>query len=278
MLYTNYLLLVVSNETPTPTVNGVATVFTTANAYRSGTLKVFRSGVRLYGSGVDYSETTSTTFTLNVAPDTGETLLVEYIKQSYDSTDNSDNLLNILAKIRNIIGENAVSDKDIFVFESSRVFTLGDINVQEVTAVLKNGTEVDESGNWSYSSTTNKLTFENDYSFTVGDTIEVQYTKYPNYSDDELTGYLKASLSWISVYKYKTFFIANNQVTPIPSEDEENLIALVAGVLIKPDNKSYKLPDLGVQVPINSVPIEQMIAQIVSRFKRSPTGIFKVIK
>lgn len=183
-----------------------------------------------------------------------------------------------LNKIRNIIGENEISDKDIFVFESSRVFTLGDINVQEITSVLVNTVEVSESGNWSYSTTTNKLTFENSYSFSVGDTIEVQYNKYPNYSDDELTGYLKAALSWISVYKYKTFFVANNQVTPIPSEDEDNLIALVAGVLIKPDNKSYKLPDLGVQVPINSVPLEQMIAQIVSRFKRSPSGIFKVIK
>lgn len=183
----------------------------------------------------------------------------------------------IVAKIRNILSENATSDKDIFTFESSRVFTLGDINVQSVTAVLVNGTEEAESGQWSYDSGTNKLTFQNSFTFSVGDVIEVQYTKYPNYSDAELDAYVKSALTYISVYKYKTFFVANSLITPTPSEDEENLIALVACILIRPDNKSYKLPDIAIQVPINSLTMEQMIDNVILRFKKSATGIFKVI-
>lgn len=276
MSYNNILSLLVTNESPTPSPNGVQTVFTTAYAYRTGTLKVTRGGIRLYPT-TDYTETTDTTFTLVVAPDSGEPLLVEYFKKNVSSAETADNLANIVAKIRNLIGENLVADKDIFTFESSRVFSLGDVNVSAITAVLVNGTEEAESGQWSYDEDTNKLTFENSFTFTVGDVIEVQYTKYPNYSDTELEAYAKAALTHISACQYKTFFMASGYVTPTPSEAEENLIALVASIIIKPDNKSYKLPDIGIQVPLNSSSTQDMIRQAIVRFKKSPTGIFKII-
>lgn len=73
--------LLIFGETPTPATNGAQTVFTVANSYVSGTLRVFRNGQLLY-EGIDYTETASTTFTLTVAPDSSEYLRVDYIKDA----------------------------------------------------------------------------------------------------------------------------------------------------------------------------------------------------
>jgi len=67
------------NETPTPATNGVQLIFTTANNYTAGTLKVYLDGLRQI-KNVDYTETTSSTFTMAVAPDADEVLWVDYYK------------------------------------------------------------------------------------------------------------------------------------------------------------------------------------------------------
>jgi len=66
-------------ETPTPAVNGVQTVFTTAYPYVAGTLGAVRASLRMHPTA-DFTETSSTTFTMVVAPETGEPLIVDYIK------------------------------------------------------------------------------------------------------------------------------------------------------------------------------------------------------
>ena len=61
--------------------DGTRTVFTVASAYAAGTLNVYRNGARQRkGAGNQYTETTSTSFTMAVAPSAGDTLLVDYIK------------------------------------------------------------------------------------------------------------------------------------------------------------------------------------------------------
>ena len=66
------------NETPSGTINGSNTVFTTAGAYQAGTLRVYLNGVR--AKSADYTETTpaSGTFTMATAPTTGDLLRVDY--------------------------------------------------------------------------------------------------------------------------------------------------------------------------------------------------------
>ena len=66
-------------ETPTPSTNGVQLVFTTSNNYRTGTLCVTRGSLRMHPT-TDFSETSSNTFTMVVAPDSNEPLIVDYIK------------------------------------------------------------------------------------------------------------------------------------------------------------------------------------------------------
>lgn len=70
---------IVHGETPTPATDGAQTVFAVANAYVAGSLKVYRGSLLMYNP-TDFSETTSTTFTMVVAPDSDEPLRVDYIK------------------------------------------------------------------------------------------------------------------------------------------------------------------------------------------------------
>jgi len=69
----------VKHETATPATDGATTVFTVANAYEAGTLEVFRDQSVML-KGVDFTETTSTTFTMIIAPDADEVLWANYVK------------------------------------------------------------------------------------------------------------------------------------------------------------------------------------------------------
>jgi len=71
----------VMHETPTPATDGSQKVFNVANAYVSGLLEVYMDGL-LQIKDTDYSETTSTTFTMTNAPESDENLRANYIKQS----------------------------------------------------------------------------------------------------------------------------------------------------------------------------------------------------
>lgn len=70
------------HKTPTPATNGVQVLFTIPNSeqYVSGLLEVMLDGI-MQTKDVDYTETTSSTFTMVTAPDADEVLRVNYIKQ-----------------------------------------------------------------------------------------------------------------------------------------------------------------------------------------------------
>jgi len=71
------------HKTPTPTTNGAQKVFTLPDSeeYVSGLLEVFLDGL-LQIKDVDYTETSSTAFTMTNAPDADEVLIINYIKTS----------------------------------------------------------------------------------------------------------------------------------------------------------------------------------------------------
>ena len=126
---------------------------------------------------------------------------------------------SIKAKLRNLVEENSETIVDLFTFNSSRVFTLTEENSPSITTVSVNDVAIGESGgSWSYSSTTNKVTFSDDYSLTSGDTVEVRYTAYPNYTDTELEGYIKSAIYHISIYGYTTFEVNSDDINPEPTE------------------------------------------------------------
>jgi hypothetical protein len=185
---------------------------------------------------------------------------------------------NIRTKIRAILNDNLITQKDVYTYDTSKVFTLSQDNVYAITTVYKNDVVVTESGNWSYSSTTNKLTFDSGYSLTDGDIVQIDYTFYEDYSDNELSGYIKAAMSFCSVHNLKTFETNDDDINPEPDEAEENLLAILASIIIKPDNISYRLADVNIQVPLGSVPTHDMIKKIIASFKKDSHGYFGIIE
>ena len=70
------------NQSVVETPNGVITVFTLSNSesYSTGLLEVFLDGLQQI-KDVDWTETTSSTFTFIDAPDSDENIRINHIKQ-----------------------------------------------------------------------------------------------------------------------------------------------------------------------------------------------------
>jgi hypothetical protein len=71
---------IVTEETPSGSVNGSNTSYTLANTPTAGSLKLFLNGIRLKsGSGNDYTISTNT-ITMTTAPISGDVLIADYLK------------------------------------------------------------------------------------------------------------------------------------------------------------------------------------------------------
>lgn len=185
------------------------------------------------------------------------------------------NLSDIRILTRYIIEDNQKSGKDIFTYDADNIFTLTESAVVSVSSVFKNGTEL-SSGEWSYDSSTNKVTVT--ASLSSGDAIEIQYTYYSNYSNTEIENYVRVAITYLSVFNYYTFEIeADGDIWPEPEENEKHLLAMITAILMKPDNKSYRLPDMSIIVPRGSLPTRDMIQKTVAIFKRNASGIFEIV-
>lgn len=66
-----------TEEDLTNEINGERTVFTVANSYESGTLRLYWNGQRQV-RGETFNETTSTTFTTTFTPSSGDFLIIDY--------------------------------------------------------------------------------------------------------------------------------------------------------------------------------------------------------
>lgn len=129
-----------------------------------------------------------------------------------------------------------------FEYTTSYTFTLA-LEASAITQVLINGTA---TTNYTFSSTYNTVTITEN--MTVGDIITVKYT-YSNFSDAELKRYLKLAVSDLSCHSSsgKNFEVeANDNIYPIPSLPEQNLICKIAYLRIKPDYQKYSMPNMSV--------------------------------
>jgi len=182
-------------------------------------------------------------------------------------------LLSLETKTRNLIGDIEESSYDVFTYGSSNVFTLSESNVVSVDDVSIN--DVSSGVSYTYNATTNKVTINT--SMLVGDVVKVQMSVYSNYSSTEIQGYIQAAITFLSVYNYYTWEVIDNVVYPEPEISEQNLIAMVAALIIEPDNKSYRLPEIGISVP-KDVPLHQKIAALVASYKKNSHGILEILE
>ena len=185
-------------------------------------------------------------------------------------------LSDIRTKVRSLIGDFSKSlvPGDIFTYVSSSVFTLTEIAVS-ISTVLKNDAALATSGAYTFSSSRNQLTITG--SLTVGDTVEVQYSYFPNYTNTELDEYIKSSLTHLSANRYYTFLMDDNgEIHPDPRDTQIDLIAFITAIIIEPDNRTYRLPDLTINVP-KSMPTNDLIRKAISIFKKDSTGVISII-
>lgn len=154
-------------------------------------------------------------------------------------------MTTILTKIRNLVNDNLLTNgSQTFTYYTSKIFTLAQINISSATvSVYKNG--VVQATGWTYSSTTNKVTYT--ASLLSGDSIEIIYSYYKKYSDTEINGYIRSALSYLSIEGYKVFVCkTDNLIFPTPDESEENLIAVIASIIMGGNIKQYKTPEVTI--------------------------------
>ena len=184
-------------------------------------------------------------------------------------------MTNIIIKLRDSIEDNYKYTPDPFEYITSKVFTLTEPNIDVTTLVCyKNGAAflAVTSGpspvtNWTYSAVTGKVTVIT--ALVAGDILEFVYNAYAKYSDNELRGYIRAALGYLSVEKYKTFVAkSDNLIAPTPTEAEEYLIAFIAAVIIKGSIGSYKTPEISITFN-DKMSKEEKIKQAIRQFSKS---------
>ena len=183
-----------------------------------------------------------------------------------------------LQKIRDLIGDNLKSNNDspdVFEFISANVFTLSESSLDSSSiTVYKNGI-LWASSNYTYSSATNKITTSG--TLVVGDILTVYYNYNSKYTDNELRGYLRAALTYLSVENYAEFsWESGDVIFPTPMESEICLIALIAKILIEPVLTSYRTPEISMSF-VENQPKEKKIKIAIKQFSKN-FGTFLYIR
>ena len=183
-------------------------------------------------------------------------------------------LASITTLVRYLLGDTlkTQSPGDIFVYDNSAVFTLSESNASAVTDVSVN--DVSSSVTYTYNAAKQMVTLTS--SVTSGDTVEIQYTYYPNYSDTEISDYINAAIIHLSVNNFYDFTISDNSIFPDTTPAEQRLISIVTGLLIEPDNKTYRLPDLTINAP-KDLPLHDKIRRVIMVAKMNTHGTFDIL-
>jgi len=176
----------------------------------------------------------------------------------------------IIAFLRAILGDEIRNGVDIAQYNTSTVFSLSEPNTQTVVSVSVN--DASSGVTYTYDAALQKVTVTS--ALLVDDIIEIDYTYYSNYSDTELVGYIKHALGYVAINQYATWEIKDDDnIYPTPSFAEQNLIAMIAAVIIDPENKSIRTPDFSVTIK-NPMSTSDTISKLIAVFKKSPAGIF----
>lgn len=175
---------------------------------------------------------------------------------------------NLVSKTRDLIEDNLKTVIDPFTYTTSKVFTLSESNPDSTTIVVYKNQVLVDAANYTFSTTTNKLTFGAGYSMVAGDAIEIDYSAYRKYSSTELKGYIRAAIGYLSVEKYGDFLVTSDTINPDPTIAERHLIAMIASILIKKTLASFKTPELTIQFTSKET-VEDKIKKLIRNFNPS---------
>jgi hypothetical protein len=176
-------------------------------------------------------------------------------------------MTNTIIKLRDAIEDNYKYILDPFDYVTSKIFTLTEANIDATTLVCEKNGVVYASSNYTYSAVTGKVTVTG--TLVAGDVLIFGYNAYQKYSDNELRGYIRSALSYLSIERYKTFVArSDNMIFPTPTENEGYLISFIASVLIKGSISSYKTPEITINFN-DKTSREEKIRQAIRQFSKT---------
>jgi len=182
-------------------------------------------------------------------------------------------MINNIASIglitRYLVDDLPTNAVDIITYTTTPIFTLTESNPISITDVLVNG----HSSGVTYTTSADKTQVTITSSLTALDIVEIDYTCYKNWSDTEIQGYVQAAIVHVSVNNIVTFKIVNNTMYPEPLDEQVNLIAMIASILINPQNISYRMPDVAVTVP-KDLPTIDKVRKVIHTYKKDGPGVF----
>lgn len=156
---------------------------------------------------------------------------------------------------------------------SSTVLTLGEPNIIAISSVTLNGVALSAA---TYALSGSKLTVTT--TLAVNDVIVVVYTYYAKYSNSEIKSYLDGAFAYLSINNIGNFTIdesTTDKITPILTEKQERLTALITAILIKPLKSSYRTSTISVTYP-EKLSKEEKIKQVIADYTFDKFGIFKI--
>lgn len=167
----------------------------------------------------------------------------------------TNSVADITTLIRGYIKDQARTDgRDAFEYESDNKFTLSE-RFPDATSirVLKNGVEMDDA-DWFFNSDTNQVEVDpvtSGVTLVSDDIILILYSFYKKFSDAEIEGYLSSALGYFAVHRYKKIFEIDDDVVVAendldPEVKEIYFIALIASILIDPQNIKMSIPELSL--------------------------------
>lgn len=172
--------------------------------------------------------------------------------------------------VRSMIHDPLQGTSDIFDYSISSTFTLQEDYVSTVTDVLVN--QVSSGTEYSFDSDTNKIEITS--SLTVGDSIEVIYTFYSKYASTEVAQYIDVALAELAIRNFGYYEVFDETVYPDITRKEKYLIAAVTAILMEPNNREIRTPDMTIKPPSGSMSTAKQIDRILMLFKKNSSGIF----
>lgn len=177
-------------------------------------------------------------------------------------------------KLRAVIQDTSKSSFESFI-ASGTTFTIAQENADAVTSVTVKGNTSGVSYSYYVESQIVTLT---DASVADGDAVVIYYT-YKKYSDTELNDYIRSAIFWMDVFNYLPHFdisSGDEEIYPIPYPKEQNLIIIVASILINPDWMEYRTATVTIRYPRTQTK-EEKIESIITKFMFSRIGIAEII-
>jgi hypothetical protein len=172
-------------------------------------------------------------------------------------------------KLRDLLNDNLESNEESQEYLSGdKVFALQYPEISSATLVVKKNGTTWASSNYSYSSTTNKITVTG--TLIAGDVLTFTYSTYKKYTTTELQGRIRSALYYIAAEQYRVFMAKpNNTIYPTPNDSEFSLIAIVAAILINGCLSQYKTPEFTMIFDTDKISMEKRIKRVCRQYKKT---------